>query len=153
MEGGCVRVSDATSTFYNSTMNTLESTRIVRIAGDAESECFDQLAIEEPLAIVIGFGPLRERRRETISITMRTPGDDADLAAGLLFTEGVVSEASQILDIRSDESGNQIAVFGRVGARPLSLDEQRQMYYRNGQVWRVSDDPRNSIYHRLLPQR
>ncbi|MCS7046486.1 MAG: hypothetical protein NZO58_09040, partial [Gemmataceae bacterium] len=40
-----------------------------------------------------------------------------------------------------DESGNQIAVFGRIGARPLSLDEQRRLYWRNGQVWRVSDDP------------
>jgi hypothetical protein len=48
-----------------------------------------------------------------------------------------------------DESGNQIAVFGRVGARSLSLPEQRQMYFRNGQVWRVSDDPRDLMYRRL----
>ena len=40
-----------------------------------------------------------------------------------------------------DESGNQIAVFGRVGARPLNLDEQQKMYLRDGEVWRVSDDP------------
>jgi hypothetical protein len=40
-----------------------------------------------------------------------------------------------------DESGNQISVFGRIGARPLSHDEQRQLYFRNGQVWRVSDHP------------
>jgi hypothetical protein len=48
-----------------------------------------------------------------------------------------------------DESGNQIAVFGRIGARPLSLPEQRQMYFRNGQIWRVSDDPRDAMYRRL----
>jgi hypothetical protein len=47
-----------------------------------------------------------------------------------------------------DESGNQIAVFGRVGARPLSLPEQRQMYLRNGQIWRVTDDPRDPMYRR-----
>jgi hypothetical protein len=40
-----------------------------------------------------------------------------------------------------DESGSQIAVFGRVGARPLSLAEQQKMYLRGGRVWKVSDDP------------
>ena len=50
-----------------------------------------------------------------------------------------------------DESGNQIAVFGRVGARPLSLEDQRRMYLRNGQVWAVSDSPRSPIYQRLGP--
>jgi hypothetical protein len=40
-----------------------------------------------------------------------------------------------------DESGNQIAVFGRVGARPLNLEEQQRMYLHNGRVWKVSDDP------------
>ena len=47
-----------------------------------------------------------------------------------------------------DESGNQIGVFGRVGARPLNLEEQRKMYLHNGKVWKVSDDPRPD-YHLL----
>jgi hypothetical protein len=39
-----------------------------------------------------------------------------------------------------DESGNQIAVFGRVGAKPLSYDEQRRLYQRpDGSVWKVPD--------------
>ncbi len=41
-----------------------------------------------------------------------------------------------------DETGNQIGVFGRVGARPLNGDEQRKMYLRNGKPWYVSDDPK-----------
>jgi hypothetical protein len=46
-----------------------------------------------------------------------------------------------------DESGNQIAVFGRVGARPISLPEQQRMYLRpSGQPWFVSDDPRDATY-------
>jgi hypothetical protein len=40
-----------------------------------------------------------------------------------------------------DEAGNQIGVFGRVGARPLNGDEQRRMYLRNGVPWFVSDEP------------
>jgi hypothetical protein len=51
-----------------------------------------------------------------------------------------------------DESGNQIGVFGRIGARPLNLQEQHRMYYRNGEVWRVSDDPSDARY-RQLPAR
>jgi hypothetical protein len=49
-----------------------------------------------------------------------------------------------------DESGNQIAVFGRVGARPLNLQEQRKLYLRGGRVWKVSDDPRSPLY-RYVP--
>jgi hypothetical protein len=48
-----------------------------------------------------------------------------------------------------DESGNQIGVFGRIGARPFSLAEQRQLYLRNGQVWRVSDDPADAMYRNV----
>jgi hypothetical protein len=50
-----------------------------------------------------------------------------------------------------DECGNQIGVFGRIGARPFNLAEQRKLYFRDGAVWRVSDDPSNPIYHLALP--
>ncbi|HJT36075.1 MAG TPA: hypothetical protein VJ783_28895 [Pirellulales bacterium] len=40
-----------------------------------------------------------------------------------------------------DESGNQIGVFGRLGARPLNLEEQRRFYLHDGRIWKVSDDP------------
>ena len=41
-----------------------------------------------------------------------------------------------------DESGNQIAVFGRVGARPLNKEESTRMHRRkNGSLFQVSDDP------------
>ena len=48
-----------------------------------------------------------------------------------------------------DESGNQIAVFGRVGARPLSLLDQRRMYLHNDKLWQVSDDPRSPVYQKI----
>lgn len=40
-----------------------------------------------------------------------------------------------------DESGHQVAVFGRIGARPMNLEEQRRLYMKDGQVWRVSNTP------------
>ncbi len=45
-----------------------------------------------------------------------------------------------------DESGNQIAVFGRVGARPLNLEEQRRLYLHNGRIWKTGEDPDDPIY-------
>lgn len=43
-----------------------------------------------------------------------------------------------------DEAGNQIAVLGRVGARPLNIDEQKEMYMKpNGSVWTVTDGLRD----------
>jgi FdhD protein len=52
----------------------------------------DVLAVEEPLEIRIGGRPL--------TVTMRTPGDDIDLAAGFLFGEGIVRERDDIAEIR-----------------------------------------------------
>ena len=49
-----------------------------------------------------------------------------------------------------DESGNQIAVFGRVGARPLNQSEQQKMYLRGGRVWKVSNFPFDEVIFRAL---
>ncbi len=40
-----------------------------------------------------------------------------------------------------DESGNQLSVFGRIGARPFNLEEQRHLYMHNGKLWQVSNEP------------
>ena len=41
-----------------------------------------------------------------------------------------------------DETGGQVAVFGRIGSRPLNLEEQRKMYLkRDGTPWTVIDNP------------
>ncbi len=40
-----------------------------------------------------------------------------------------------------DESGNQVAVFGRRGARPFRLEEMQRLYLRSGKVYRVTDEP------------
>jgi len=40
-----------------------------------------------------------------------------------------------------DESGNQVAVFGRRGSRPFKLDEMHRMYLRNELPWTVTNTP------------
>ncbi len=39
-----------------------------------------------------------------------------------------------------DESGNQVSVFGRLGSRPFTLEEQQRLYMRDGNVWTVTDE-------------
>ncbi len=64
-----------------------------------------------------------------------------DEAEALWISEGVDRDRAV------DESGNQIGVFGRIGARPLNLEEQRRLYLRpDGRPFWVNDDPRNPIY-------
>jgi FdhD protein len=62
----------------------------------------DSVAIEEPLQFCLNGFPL--------SITMRTPGSDLDLATGFLFTEGIINDVAQILSMAAesaeDSSGN-----------------------------------------------
>jgi hypothetical protein len=49
-----------------------------------------------------------------------------------------------------DEAGNQLAVFGRLGARPFNLKEQQKLFLRDGAVWKVSDDPNWEMYRNKL---
>jgi FdhD protein len=60
----------------------------------------DALAVEEPLEIRLGFVENDRTKHKNISITMRTPGDDFELAAGFLFTEGIIKSNEQIRQIK-----------------------------------------------------
>ncbi|MEU0492246.1 formate dehydrogenase accessory sulfurtransferase FdhD [Nocardiopsis sp. NPDC006139] len=66
--------------------------KVLRIREGVGSERVDTLVVEEPLEIRLDGSPL--------SVTMRTPGNDFDLAAGFLVGEGVVSEGPQVTAIR-----------------------------------------------------
>jgi len=73
---------------------------IHKYKGTSHWEETDLLAVEEPLEIRLEYGPVRKRKSKNISITMRTPGADEDLAAGFLFTEGIVRKASDIFSVK-----------------------------------------------------
>jgi FdhD protein len=64
---------------------------ISRIEEGQRLEKVDFLAIEEPLEIRLDYAVSEtERNQKSVSITMRTPGDDRDLAIGFLLTEGIL---------------------------------------------------------------
>lgn len=56
----------------------------------------DLLAVEEPLGIELLYFADNKRSTKTISVTMRTPDNDEELAAGFLFTEGIINNNNQV---------------------------------------------------------
>jgi FdhD protein len=74
----------------------VRETFVQRITGQSSQRVQDSLSVEEPLEIQLGYGHASSRKTKSISVTMRTPGDDFDLAAGFLMTEGVVHDATDI---------------------------------------------------------
>lgn len=72
--------------------------RVVVRSNTGEFE--DVLAVEEPLEIRLAFTEDSKLVHKAVSITMRTPGHDGELAAGFLFTEGILASPDQVKQIR-----------------------------------------------------
>jgi FdhD protein len=84
--------------------------RVGIVSRDATVERDDLIVVEEPLEIRVARsgepGP-----GETVSVTMRTPGDDLDLAVGFLVSEGFVRAPSDVVNTRHcGTSGNVVRV-------------------------------------------
>jgi FdhD protein len=72
---------------------SVELTQVTEWENGSARSVQDSLAVEEPLEIRIGETPL--------TVTMRTPGHDQDLAAGFLLTEGIIQSPEQIANLRA----------------------------------------------------
>jgi FdhD protein len=86
---------------------SVTSVSIKKFVNDQWSVTDDLLAAEEPLEIRLGFGSLDLREELKVSVTMRTPGNDFDLAVGFLFTEGIIVSANDILSVKYCTDGNR----------------------------------------------
>jgi FdhD protein len=113
----------------------------------------DVLAVEEPLEIRVGGASL--------SITMRTPGHDFDLAAGFLISEGVVAHAGEIAAIRycagvNEEGENTFNVLDvtlatGVAAPDPSLERNFYMTSSCGLCGKASIDAVRTASHHVNP--
>lgn len=77
-------------------MKGIAKTEITKVQGKSHSSAADYVVVEEPLEIRLGFAKNGVRHQKTIAVTMRTPGQDEELALGFLFTEGVISSVEQV---------------------------------------------------------
>jgi FdhD protein len=80
----------------------------------------DALAVEEPLEIQLVYGATDDRKVKSISITMRTPGNNDELAAGFLMTEGVVRDTTHVTSIGTPSTARKV-LRKRAGARQVPL--------------------------------
>ena len=112
--------------------------QITRLKGLEIIQNEDVLAAEEPLEIRMVFGPANCREQKSISITMRTPGNDFELAAGFLFTEGIIENALQINSVKHCNGLNENVVKVEL-LEGIALDMSKLnrnfLYYI--QLWRL----------------
>lgn len=80
--------------------SAISLTSIIKVNSAGRHQIDDLLAAEEPLEIRLCFGAFPQRKQQSISVTMRTPGNDFELATGFLFTEGIIKDIEDIHSIK-----------------------------------------------------
>ncbi len=107
-------------------------TQIQRVSADSIAAESDWLAVEEPLEIRLGFTENDKKTHKAVSITMRTPGNDFELAAGFLFTEGILKSKDQVESIKHcgkfPNNQNTVRIDLNENAK-INLEKLRRNFY------------------------
>ena len=107
---------------------------VIKVTDELAADTNDMLAIEEPLEIRLEYGSTGDREVKNISVTMRTPGNDPELAFGFLFTEGIIQHKEDIKSINhtfiacQENKENVIQVSLKENILPAFLNIERNFY-------------------------
>jgi FdhD protein len=89
----------------------------------------DQICSEEPLEYLLPFESNGEKiKYKTLAITMRTPGNDIELATGFLYSEGIITQASDILGFRYNKERGDAGYKNSLEIKlktPLNSDDSK----------------------------
>jgi FdhD protein len=95
----------------------------------------DLVATEEPLALTLGYSTANGREQRDLAVTMRTPGNDFELALGFLFTEGIITSMAEVRSLRhcavgeaQGGEGNTVKIELADGVSPPRHIFQRQSF-------------------------
>lgn len=104
--------------------------QVIKVSENGASSLTDRVAAEEPLEIRLDYKGDTGRKIKSISVTMRTPGNDAELATGFLYTEGIVNAADDIVSIENtdEKNGNVVKVTLANGVVP-DIDKLERNFY------------------------
>ena len=107
----------------------VEQIIIQKISTGQVTEADDKVAVEEPLEIQLAYSIATGRMQKNIAVTMRTPGNDEELAAGFLFTEGIIKNAAAIQEIKQQSSDeNRVLVTLHENILPVLANAARNFY-------------------------
>ncbi len=116
------------------TEGSIKRLQVIKLSEAESTAALDALAIEEPLEIRLEYGLHGERKAQNISVTMLTPGHDAELAAGFLFTEGIIKSKEDVSSVEhcfiacAENMENVIQVSLREGITPNLRNTERNFY-------------------------
>jgi FdhD protein len=91
---------------------SIRTVKTLKVNGQDAVPGPDMVVIEEPLEILLGTGAGNLRKRTALAVTMRTPGHDEDLALGFLFTEGILAQKSDLVQLRIMSENSLLVEFG-----------------------------------------
>jgi len=115
-------------------MPEIKNIPVTKVNGLDNQYTTDALAIEEPLEIRMEYISEDEPKIQNVSVTMRTPGNDAELAIGFLFTEGIIGNANDIANVDycfiacAENKENVIQVKLEDGVVPNLKNADRNFY-------------------------
>lgn len=95
-------------------MTSSEEIEVIKVNEDSEVTAKDNVAVEEPLEIKILFQDANGKTKtKTLSVTMRTPGkgQDVELAAGFLLTEGIIKGKQDLKNIKQTGEHSVTAIL------------------------------------------
>lgn len=109
--------------------NQVQHISIQKISAGEITQADDLVAVEEPLEIQLAYSTATGRMQKNIAVTMRTPGHDEELAAGFLFTEGIINNAAAIAEIKQPATDeNQLLVMLKENVVPVLANAARNFY-------------------------
>ena len=91
-------------------------TKITKVTPQDAVTTEDQLAVEEPLEIHLRVGG----EQSSLSVTMRTPGNDDELAVGFLFTEGIIKSFDEVVEAGASENNRIVMTLREDAARSIA---------------------------------
>jgi len=126
---------------------SIELTQVTEWADGRLRRVQDSVAGEEPLEIRIGDAPL--------AVTMRTPGHDLELAAGFLFTEGLIQSREQLASLEAITDGSRasrgnVVVAQLANGVALDSEQTRRNFFANSSCGVCGKASIDSVRSRLL---
>ncbi|MBP6431675.1 MAG: formate dehydrogenase accessory sulfurtransferase FdhD [Ferruginibacter sp.] len=110
-------------------LSSKKEVTIQKIIELSSSSITDFVSIEEPLEIRIVYGESSKKIQKNISVTMRTPGNDFELAIGFLFTEGIIANYNNIKNISHQNFNQNIVIVELVDNFEPHLQQADRNFY------------------------